>query len=70
MGWSRHAEVFLELGFRAMPVLLPFLPASSFRIAWQTDRRAARVVLGTGADRGAAQAVNLLAADSRCRPGC
>lgn len=64
MGWNQHAEAFLELNFRAMITSLPALLGSSFRLAWQADRRAARVVLAAEAGRGAAQAVSLLAVNS------
>ncbi|MDX2599339.1 ABC transporter ATP-binding protein [Streptomyces caniscabiei] len=61
MGWSQHADAFLELNFRAMVRRLPSLLASSFRLAWQADRRAARTVLAAETGRGLAQAVSLLA---------
>nr|WP_234046158.1 ABC transporter ATP-binding protein [Streptomyces adelaidensis] len=61
MGWSQHQNAFLELNFRAMVRRLPSLLASSFRLAWQADRRAARTVLAAETGRGLAQAVNLLA---------
>ncbi|WP_367323945.1 ABC transporter ATP-binding protein [Streptomyces sp. HUAS ZL42] len=64
MGWNQHADAFLELNFRAMLTRLPSLLASSFRLAWQADRRAARVVLAAEAGRGVAQAVSLLAVNS------
>ncbi|MFF3335877.1 ABC transporter ATP-binding protein [Streptomyces sp. NPDC002888] len=64
MGWNQHADAFLELNFRAMITRLPALLASSFRLAWQADRRAARVVLAAEAGRGVAQAVSLLAVNS------
>ncbi|MGW0741911.1 ABC transporter ATP-binding protein [Streptomyces sp. NPDC002817] len=43
---------------------LPALLALSFRLAWQADRKAARIVLGAEAGRGLAQAVSLLAVNS------
>jgi ATP-binding cassette subfamily B protein len=43
---------------------LPGLLASSLRLAWQADRRAARIVLTAEAGRGAVQAVSLLAVNS------
>ncbi|MFD8764786.1 ABC transporter ATP-binding protein [Streptomyces mirabilis] len=61
MGWSQHSEAFLELNFRAMVTRLPSLLASSFRLAWTADRRAARIVVSAELARGAAQAVSLLA---------
>ncbi|MGW5174586.1 ABC transporter ATP-binding protein [Streptomyces sp. NPDC004082] len=64
MGWSQHSDAFLELGFRAMVTRLPHLLASSFRLAWQADRGAARTVLTAEITRGAAQAVSLLAVNS------
>jgi ATP-binding cassette subfamily B protein len=64
MGWNTHADAFLELNFRAMVTRLPALLASSFRLAWQADRAAARTVLAAEAGRGAAQAVSLLAVNS------
>lgn len=64
MGWSQHADAFLELNFRAMVTRLPSLLASSFRLAWTADRRAARIVLAAELSRGAAQAVSLLAVNS------
>ncbi|MFI6337594.1 ABC transporter ATP-binding protein [Streptomyces sp. NPDC050535] len=64
MGWSQHADAFLELNFRAMMTRLPSLLASSFRLAWTADRRAARIVLAAELTRGAAQAVSLLAVNS------
>ncbi|MFD5629424.1 ABC transporter ATP-binding protein [Streptomyces sp. NPDC127072] len=64
MGWSQHADAFLELNFRAMVRRLPSLLASSFRLAWTADRRAARIVLTAELTRGAAQAVSLLAVNS------
>lgn len=64
MGWSQHADAFLELGFRAMIVRLPALLGASFRLARQADRRAARTVLTVEAGRGMAQAVSLLAVNS------
>lgn len=64
MGWSQHADAFLELNLRAMVTRLPSLLASSFRLAWKADRRAARIVLGAELARGAAQAVSLLAVNS------
>lgn len=64
MGWNQHRDAFLELNFRAMVARLPSLLASSFRLAWQADRRAARIVLGAELGRGMAQAVSLLAVNS------
>jgi ATP-binding cassette subfamily B protein len=64
MGWSQHSDAFLELNFRAMVTRLPSLLASSFRLAWQADRGAARVVLSAEGGRGVAQAVSLLAVNS------
>lgn len=64
MGWSQHADAFLELNFRAMVRRLPSLLASSFRLAWQADRRAARTVLAAETGRGLAQAVSLLAVNT------
>ncbi|AJP01525.1 ABC transporter [Streptomyces cyaneogriseus subsp. noncyanogenus] len=64
MGWSQHADAFLELGFRAMIVRLPALLGASLRLARQADRRAARTVLTVEAGRGVAQAVSLLAVNS------
>ncbi|MGI5374603.1 ABC transporter ATP-binding protein [Streptomyces sp. CA-251387] len=64
MGWNQHRDAFLELGFRAMVTRLPSLLSSSFRLAWQADRRAARTVLGAEVVRGLAQAVGLLAVNS------
>lgn len=64
MGWSQHANAFLELNFRAMVRRLPSLLASSFRLAWQADRRAARTVLAAETGRGLAQAVSLLAVNT------
>lgn len=64
MGWSQHSDAFLELNFRAMVTRLPSLLASSFRLAWTADRRAARIVLSAELARGAAQAVSLLAVNS------
>lgn len=64
MGWSQHSDAFMELNFRAMVTRLPALLASSFRLAWQADRRAARVVVGAEVGRGLAQAVSLLAVNS------
>ena len=61
MGWSQHSNAFLELNFRAMVTRLPALLSSSFRLAWQADRRAARMVLAAEVGRGLAQAVSLLA---------
>lgn len=64
MGWNRHNGAFLELNFRAMVTRLPAMLGSSFRLAWQADRRAARIVLAAEAGRGATQAVSLLAVNS------
>ncbi|MFJ2826032.1 ABC transporter ATP-binding protein [Streptomyces sp. NPDC087263] len=64
MGWSQHADAFLELNFRAMVTRLPSLLTSSFRLAWTADRRAARIVLIAELSRGVAQAVSLLAVNS------
>ncbi|MFF4059420.1 ABC transporter ATP-binding protein [Streptomyces sp. NPDC001668] len=64
MGWNTHADAFLELGFRAMVVRLPALLSASFRLAWQADRPAARIVLVAEVGRGLAQAVSLLAVNS------
>ncbi|MEU9729821.1 ABC transporter ATP-binding protein [Streptomyces sp. NPDC048002] len=64
MGWNQHGDAFLELNFRAMLGRLPGLLASSFRLAWQADRRAARTVLAAEVGRGLAQAVNLLAVNT------
>jgi ATP-binding cassette subfamily B protein len=64
MGWSQHADAFLELNFRAMVRRLPSLLASSFRLAWQADRRAARTVLAAEVGQGLAQAVSLLAVNT------
>lgn len=64
LGWNQHRDAFLELSFRAMVIRLPGLLASSFRLAWQADRRAARIVLAAEAGRGAVQAVSLLAVNS------
>ncbi|BBC37353.1 ABC transporter [Streptomyces graminofaciens] len=64
MGWSQHADAFLELNFRGMVRRLPSLLASSFRLAWQADRQAARTVLAAETGRGLAQAVSLLAVNT------
>ncbi|MEV7434252.1 ABC transporter ATP-binding protein [Streptomyces griseoviridis] len=64
MGWSQHRDAFMELGFRAMVTRLPALLGSSFRLAWQADRRAARIVLLAEVTRGLTQAVGLLAVNS------
>ncbi|WP_443059639.1 ABC transporter ATP-binding protein [Streptomyces sp. NBC_00443] len=64
MGWNRHRDAFLELNFRAMVTRLPSLLSSSFRLAWQADRRAARTVLVAEVGRGLGQAVGLLAVNS------
>ncbi|MFJ3333634.1 ABC transporter ATP-binding protein [Streptomyces sp. NPDC086766] len=64
MGWNQHRDAFLELNLRGMVTRLPGLLASSFRLAWQADRRAARTVLAAETGRGAAQAVSLLAVNS------
>lgn len=64
MGWSQHRDTFLELNFRAMVTRLPGLLGSSFRLAWQADRQAARIVLAAEVSRGATQAVSLLAVNS------
>ncbi|MCF1598524.1 ABC transporter ATP-binding protein [Streptomyces muensis] len=64
MGWNQHRDAFLELSFRAMVTRLPSLLASSFRLAWQADRRAARTVLVAEVGRGLGQAVGLLAVNS------
>ncbi|MET7485927.1 ABC transporter ATP-binding protein [Streptomyces sp. NPDC005538] len=64
MGWNQHNGAFLELSFRAMVTRLPSMLGSSFRLAWQADPRAARIVLGAEAGRGATQAVSLLAVNS------
>ncbi|MFF4271536.1 ABC transporter ATP-binding protein [Streptomyces sp. NPDC001536] len=63
-GWNSHSDARLQLSFRAMVRQLPALLALSFRLAWQADRKAARVVLGAEAGRGLAQAVSLLAVNS------
>ncbi|MFE5187677.1 ABC transporter ATP-binding protein [Streptomyces sp. NPDC056628] len=63
-GWSQHHNAFLELNLRAMVRRLPSLLATSFRLAWQADRRAARTVLVAEIARGLAQAVALLAVNS------
>ncbi|MFE0250348.1 ABC transporter ATP-binding protein [Streptomyces sp. NPDC059010] len=64
MGWNQHHDAFLELSFRAMVTRLPSLLSSSFRLAWQGDRAAARTVLVAEVGRGLAQAVALLAVNS------
>ncbi|MFI6619014.1 ABC transporter ATP-binding protein [Streptomyces sp. NPDC050528] len=64
MGWNQHNGAFLELSFRAMVTRLPSMLGSSFRLAWQADRRAARIVVVAEAGRGATQAVSLLAVNS------
>ncbi|MGW6904002.1 ABC transporter ATP-binding protein [Streptomyces sp. NPDC054940] len=63
-GWNQHRDAFLELTFRSMVTRLPSLLASSFRLAWQADRRAARTVLVAEVGRGLGQAVGLLAVNS------
>ncbi|WP_405642827.1 ABC transporter ATP-binding protein [Streptomyces sp. NBC_00019] len=63
-GWNSHSDARLQLSFRAMVRQLPALLALSFRLAWQADRKAARIVLGAEAGRGLAQAVSLLAVNS------
>ncbi|MER6182105.1 ABC transporter ATP-binding protein [Streptomyces sp. NPDC001652] len=63
-GWNSHSEARLQLSFRAMVRQLPALLALSFRLAWQADRSAARIVLGAEAGRGLSQAVSLLAVNS------
>ncbi|MEU7580605.1 ABC transporter ATP-binding protein [Streptomyces sp. NPDC041068] len=63
-GWSQHEDAFLQLGFRAMLRRLPALLGASFRLAWQADRQAARIVLGAELARGLAQAVSLFAVNS------
>ncbi|WP_078631781.1 ABC transporter ATP-binding protein [Streptomyces resistomycificus] len=64
MGWNSHADAFLELNFRSMVIRLPSLLTASFRLAWQADRRAARVVLAAEVGRGLTQAVSLLAVNT------
>ena len=64
MGWNQHTDAFLELSFRAMVTRLPAMLGSSFRLARQADRRAARIVLAAEAGRGVTQAVSLLAVNS------
>ncbi|SNX57661.1 ATP-binding cassette subfamily B protein [Streptomyces sp. TLI_55] len=64
MGWNSHSDASLRLNFRELLRQLPALLSLSFRLAWQADRRAAKVVLGAEAGRGAAQAVSLLAVNS------
>ncbi|MFJ9632868.1 ABC transporter ATP-binding protein [Streptomyces sp. NPDC101175] len=64
MGWNQHNDAFLELSFRAMVTRLPAMLGSSFRLAWQADPRAVRIVLAAEAGRGATQAVSLLAVNS------
>lgn len=64
MGWNQHRDAFLELNFRAMVTRLPTLLRSSFELAWQADRQAARIVLAAEIGRGMAQAVSLLAVNS------
>ncbi|MFF0141425.1 ABC transporter ATP-binding protein [Streptomyces sp. NPDC005227] len=64
MGWSQHADAFLELNLRAMVARLPSLLTSSFRLAWTADPRAARVVVTAEVARGGTQAVGLLAVNS------
>jgi len=63
-GWNSHSDARLQLNFREMLRQLPALLSLSFRLAWQADRRAAKIVLGAEAGRGAAQAVSLLAVNS------
>ncbi|WP_053851851.1 ABC transporter ATP-binding protein [Streptomyces sp. NRRL B-24085] len=63
-GWNSHSDAFLELGFRAMVGRLPSLLSGSLRLAWQADRRAARIVLVAEVGRGLTQAVSLLAVNS------
>ncbi|MHC3468625.1 ABC transporter ATP-binding protein [Streptomyces sp. 7R007] len=64
MGWSAIRERNFELGFRATLSRLPALLASSFRLAWRADPRAARIVLAAEVGRGGTQAVTLLAVNS------
>lgn len=64
LGWNQHRDAFLELSFRAMVTRLPSMLASSFRLAWQADSRAARVVLVAEVGRGLSQAVSLLAVNN------
>ncbi|MET8943429.1 ABC transporter ATP-binding protein [Streptomyces sp. NPDC004542] len=64
MGWNQHTDAFLELDFRAMVTRLPGMLTSSFRLAREADRGAARTVLAAEAGRGLAQAVSLLAVNS------
>ncbi|MEU5997908.1 ABC transporter ATP-binding protein [Streptomyces sp. NPDC047197] len=63
-GWAQHEEAVLQLGFLPMLKRLPALLSASFRLAWQADRRAARIVIGAEVGRGLAQAVSLLAVNS------
>ncbi|MEV0524558.1 ABC transporter ATP-binding protein [Streptomyces sp. NPDC050439] len=63
-GWAQYEEAFLQLGFRSMLKRLPALLAASFRLAWQADRSAARIVVTAEVGRGLAQAVSLLAVNS------
>ncbi|MFJ3668549.1 ABC transporter ATP-binding protein [Streptomyces sp. NPDC090106] len=60
-GWNQHSDARLRLSFPAMMKSLPGLLALSFRLAWQADRRAAKIVLAAETGRGLAQAVSLLA---------
>ncbi|MET9733675.1 ABC transporter ATP-binding protein [Streptomyces sp. NPDC006458] len=64
MGWNQHSDAFLQLNFRDMIRRLPSLLGSSLALAWQADRRAARVVMASEAGRGVAQAVGLLAVNA------
>ncbi|ANS64516.1 hypothetical protein SLINC_2292 [Streptomyces lincolnensis] len=63
-GWNSHQDAFLELNLRAMVTRLPSLLTASFRLAWQADRPAARIVLVAEVSRGLSQAVSLLAVNS------
>ncbi|MCS0603325.1 ABC transporter ATP-binding protein/permease [Streptomyces sp. LP11] len=63
-GWSKHADAFLQLSFRAMLVRLPGMLVSSLRLARRADPRATWIVLTAELGRGVVGAVSLLAVNS------
>jgi ATP-binding cassette, subfamily B, bacterial len=61
MGFANHEDAFFDLNIRGMVRRLPRMLGSAVRLAWQADRRAARIVAGAELGQGIARAVSLVA---------
>ncbi|HEV7628992.1 MAG TPA: ABC transporter ATP-binding protein, partial [Streptomyces sp.] len=60
-GFANHEDALLQLNLRGMVRRLPQMLGSAVRLAWQSDRRAARIVAAAELGQGIARAFSLVA---------